>query len=276
MRRLVWVVFAAGSAACGSVTAVKMDAPAASGSDAAHDSDAKILDAMPDGTVSQGPVPQLLWTFEGNLNQSGNLTGYTMTGTGNSFTTGKFGMALLFGTGGYTQTPGMHTSITTYAQSTIAFWMKEPGNVASQAIWDCNNRGPSTPYGGMQFGLSSNTTSLCVSTTTNSFLGGSCNGFATPSANTWHHWIFRYDGTGTGAGQGGSVEVYVDDVLVHTRPNDAQNNPVWNPGAPDIMTLAGNGVALDDLRIYNQVFTVAEQCMYIVKGTWTGSACTLP
>ena len=86
----------------------------------------------------------------------------------------------------------------------------------------------------------------------------------------------RHHDLGTGGAEARQVARIGIDVLVTTRANDASNNPVWNPGAPDIMTLGGNGVALDDLRIYNQVFTVAEQCMYIVKGTWTGSACTLP
>lgn len=250
-----------------------MDAASGTHDGPLDDAPGVIVDAPP---TNNEPTPQLHWTFDGNTTNTGALSGYTLTTpAGIAYGTGKVGQAAMFGANQYAYVDGMHQSLTTYAKVTIGFWMKEPGNLGAQAFLDCNNRSAS-PYGGVQMGLSGTSASICVSTTTNAFLSGGCNGFTAPSANTWHHWILRYDGTGTGAGQGGVTEIYVDDVLVHTRANDSDNNPVWNSGAPDRLTLGVGNSMFDDVRIYNQVFTVAEQCTYVARGTWTGTSCTLP
>lgn len=222
------------------------------------------------------PTPVLYWSLDNTANNSGALLGYALTTpAGVGYAPGKFGMAAAFGGGQYAYVDGMHASLTTYAKVTIGFWMKEPGNVPGQAFFDCNNRSTS-PYGGVQLGLTSTSVAACVSTTTNSYLSGGCNGFTAPSANAWHHWLLRYDGAGTGTGQGAPLEIYVDGVLVHTRANDAANNPVWNPGAPDRLYLGVPNAQLDDVRIYNQVFSPADQCQFVIRGTWTGATCALP
>jgi hypothetical protein len=101
--------------------------------------------------------------------------------------------------------------------------------------------------------------------------------FAAPAAGAWHNIIIRYAGTGTGAGQGAAVQVYEDDVLTTTVNNDIANNPVFNPGMTDTLSIGvGPGIALDEVRIYNLAFSVAEQCTVVIGGTWTGTACTLP
>lgn len=250
-----------------------MDAPAATDGargDAPIDTPASL-----DAPTNPGPMPQLHWTFEGNVNNSGALSGYTLTTpSGISYGAGKVGQAAMFGSGQYAYVEGMHTSLTTYPKVTVGFWMKEPGT-AQNAFFDCNNR-TAAPYGGVQLGLTNSSVSVCVSTSSNGSLSGGCAGFTAPSANAWHHWILRYDGSGTGAGQGAATEIYVDNVLVHTRANDTANNPVWNPGAPDRLYLGVPSSMLDDVRIYNQVFSLADQCTYVVRGTWTGSSCTLP
>lgn len=230
----------------------------------------------PDAPTNNGPMPQLHWTLDGNVNNTGALSGYTLTTpTGIGYGAGKVGQAAMLAGGQYTYVEGMHTSLTTYPKVTIGFWMKEPGNVPGQAFLDCNNR-QTAPYGGVQMGLSNTSVTVCVSTSSTAFLSGGCNGFTAPSANTWHHWILRYDGSGVGAGQGAATEIYIDNVLVHTRANDSANNPVWNPGAPDRLYLGVANSMLDDVRIYNQVFSPADQCTYVVRGTWTGTSCTLP
>lgn len=235
--------------------------------------DAPSVDAPP------GPVPMIYWTMDGNVNNSGALSGYTLQApAGIGYMAGKFGMAASYGAGQYAYTDGARNSLGTYADVTVGFWMREPGNVQGTAFFDCNNRGPTAPFGGVQVGLTQTSVSVCVSTTSNSYLGGSCLGFTAPSANVWHHWIIRYDGTGTGAGQGGPTEIYIDDVLVHTRANDANNNPVFNAtGMTDRLYIGGAANTLvDDVRIYNQVFSRQDQCTYVMRGTWTGNACTPP
>jgi hypothetical protein len=283
-------VFGSGAllgAACGKVevdpdaSQTSIDAPAGDPDGAAIDAPTTAIDAPTtaiDAAVDapSGPVPTFHWQMENSTVNTGSVSGFTLVTPANvSYGAGKIGQAVVFGGGQYSYVEGVRAQFSTYADMTIGFWLREPGTIASSSVWDCNNRGTS-PYGGVQLGFSSSSVSLCVSSSSSSFLGGSCNGFTAPSANTWHHWIIRYDGTGTGAGQGGATQIYIDNVLVHTRANDANNNPVWNPGIPDRMTLGTPGVSVDDLRIYNQVFSVADQCTHVVRGTWTGSSCTLP
>lgn len=274
MRLIPIVVVTSFAAACGSVTGTPLDGQVANG-DAKIDGPA--TDAMVDAPpVQTGPTPALYWSMNGNVTNTGSLAGYALTTpAGIGYGTGKFGQAASFASGQYSYVDGMRASLETYAKVTIGFWMKEPGNLSSVAFFDNNNR-TTSPYGGVQMGLSSTSVSVCVSTTTNSFLSGSCGGFTAPSANTFHHWLLSYDGTGTGTGQGASVLIYIDGVLAHTRANDTANNPVWNQGAPDRLYLGAPGALLDEVKIYNQVFTAAQQCTYVIGGTWTGTSCTLP
>ena len=260
--------------ACGEVSAPKTDA--STGTDGARSDAPSDVAESPDAPANNGPMPQLHWTLDGNVNNAGALSGYTLTTpSGISYGAGKVGQAAMLGGQQYTYVDGMNTSLTTYPKVTIGFWMKEPGNLQGQAFFDCNNR-QTAPYGGVQMGLTGSSVAVCVSTSSTAFLSGGCNGFTAPSANTWHHWILRYDGSGVGAGQGAATEIYIDNVLVHTRANDSANNPVWNPGAPDRLYLGVPSSMLDDVRIYNQVFSLADQCTYVVRGTWTGTSCTLP
>ena len=223
-----------------------------------------------------GPMPRFRWNFEGNTSNIGSENGFALTTpAGISFVGGKLGMAGSFGPGQYARVAGLRPLLGTFTDVTIAFWLKEPGNLASAIVADIDNRSKS-PFGGVQLALTGTTAALCVSTTSSAFLSGSCGGPPAPSANTFHHWILRYHGTGAGAGMGGPTELYVDGVLVHTRPNDVANDPVFNTtGMPDVFTVGGPGMVVDDVRIYDRVFTPAEQCTMIIGGTMEGVGCTL-
>jgi hypothetical protein len=273
---------------CGAVES-SVDAPpgtidAPPGGIDAPDLDGPPIDAPP-GTIDApmtvdappGPTPMLYWAMDGNVNNTGALSGYTLqTPAGISYATGKFGMAASYSSTQYSFTDGGRTTLGTYADVTIGFWMRAPTGLTGSVFFDNNNRS-TAPYGGIQLALNGSLINMCAATTSSSYLGGSCLGFNSASGDVWHHYIVRYDGTGTGTGQGGPVEVYIDDVLVHTRANDGNNNPVFNStGMVDRMTMYASGGLLDDVRIYNQVFTRAEQCTYVMRGTWTGSACTPP
>jgi hypothetical protein len=121
---------------------------------------------------------------------------------------------------------------------------------------------------------------LCVASTTSSLLGGSCvSQWPSPTKFAWHHYIIRYDGTGTAAGQGAqTIDVYLDGgaTPVASTPNDAAMNPVFNAGLYDPLGIGAGGVLMDDIKIFNQVFTPQQQCQLIIGGAWTGTSCTLP
>ena len=223
------------------------------------------------------PTPRFHWSFEGNTSNTGSEQGFALTTpAGISFVDGRRGMAASFGPGQYSNVAGMRAVLGMFTDVTIAFWLREPGNLSLTAVVDIDNR-TSPPFGGIQLGFTGASTSLCVSTTSNGFLSGDCTGPQAPSANTFHHWILRYHGTGSGAGMGGPTEVYVDGALVHTRANDTANDPVFNTtGMPDVFTLGAPGTVVDDVRIYDRVFTPAEQCTVIIGGAVAGTSCTLP
>lgn len=266
--------------ACGAVESTPVDAPSGTvdAPEGTIDAPEGAIDASMVIDAPAGPMPVIYWAMDGNVNNSGTLTGYSLTTpAGISYVPGKFGMAANFAIGQYAYTDGVRASLGGYADVTIGMWMKEPGNVQGTAFLDCINR-QTAPYGGVQMGLTSSSVSVCVSTTSSSLLTGNCNGFTAPSPNVWHHWLVRYDGTGTGTGQGGATEFYIDDVLVLTRANDSSNNPVFSPtGISDRFYPGGAGnTQVDDVRVYNQVFSREDQCTYVMRGTWTGSACTPP
>jgi hypothetical protein len=223
------------------------------------------------------PQPLLRYAFEGDGNNTGSLAGLNLTLTSASFVAGKVGTAVSFAAGGYGQVlSGIKAAIGNNAQITVAFWMNEQVTLTGQAFFDVRNASVA-PYGGVQLGQTGSSIGVCVSTTTNTFLSGSCLGFAAPSSNAWHHWIVRYAGTGTGPGQGGPTEIYVDNVLVLSRANDANNNPVFtSTGIPDTMYVGAPNVLVDQFMIFNRTFSLSEQCTLLIGGTWNGMSCALP
>jgi hypothetical protein len=225
------------------------------------------------------PTPLLRWTLDGNATNTGSVAGYPLTLTGAvTYVTGKAGQAAQFASGAYGMVQGSARAVLgAYAQYTISFWVNATATPnTGNAFFDFNNRS-TAPYGGVQLAYSSSTQfSMCVASTTNSYLGGSCGLFSAPATGAWHHVILRYAGTGTSAGQGAGVDVYEDDVLVKTIANDASNNPVFSSGISDSLYIGTGGISLDDVRVYNTTFTVANQCTQIIGGTWNGTSCTLP
>ena len=91
----------------------------------------------------------------------------------------------------------------------------------------------------------------------------------------WHHLILRYAATSTQPGGGAPLEIYRDGMLVDTAPN-ATGAVIFSAGQDQNMVLgAGSDFIVDDLKIYDSVFSEAEQCSWIIGGSWTGS-CQLP
>src|SRR5436190_16502003 len=163
----IFVIGLAFVGACGAVESNPIDAPASTIDAPAGTIDAPdTIDAppgaidAPDVDAPAGPTPVMYWTMEGNVNNSGSLSGYTLTTpAGITYVTGKFGQAANYALGQYAYTDGARASLGTYADVTIGFWMKEPGNVQGTAFLDCNNR-QTAPYGGVQMGLTSTAVSV--------------------------------------------------------------------------------------------------------------------
>jgi hypothetical protein len=194
------------------------------------------------------------------------------------FVAGKVGSAAQFSNSAYGVVQGSARAVLgVYPQYTISLWVNVSTSPDTQhAYFDINNRSVA-PYGGIQLSVFSATqSSICAASTSNPYLTGSCPIYTGLTSGAWHNVIVRYAGTGVSAGQGANVEVYHDDVLVETVANDSANDPVFSQGIIDTLYIGSGGVTLDEIRVYNNVFTVANQCTQIIGGTWTGAACTLP
>jgi hypothetical protein len=268
-----WLLLSISLIGCGQVSARHNDAAIDTASGSASDASTDTPPAIDATTLL---TPSFHWSFENNTNNTGSVNGFALsTPAGISYVTGKDGMAASYGNGQYSLVAGMRAQLGVLPKVTFAFWLKEPGNLSSVAVLDIINRNTS-PFGGIQFGFGGTTASMCVATTSNSGLSGGCGGPTAPSANVWHHWILRYNGSGTGAGQGGPTEVYVDDVLVDTRPNDAANDPVFTTAIPDNFYLGAPGTVMDEVKVFATTYDVATQCTGIIGGTYAGSTCTLP
>ncbi len=235
-------------------------------------------------TYTVGPQPLLYYTLDDTTGaNTGSVSGYGLQFSQPfSSVPGKLGNAIQFGSGGHASAQGSARAVLgAYPQYTISFWIDVSSSIPTStgdccAIFDVNNRF-TAPYGGVQIAFFDAThLTICVATTSNRYLTGSCPLIAAPSSAGWHNIIIRYAGTGTSAGQGAGVDVYEDDVLVESVPNDAANDPVFNASISDTLTIGQAGAPVDDVRVYNQTFTVADQCMVIIRGNWTGSACVLP
>ena len=230
--------------------------------------------------AAAGVQPILWWKLDGSGTNSGTLAGYAYSPVGVSWVTGKFGMAAQYGPGAYGSVANsLRAALSTSAAYTISFWINATSspNTGNSAL-DFWNRS-TAPYGGLQFYFSSATSLvLCGASTTQPYLpNGSCTTtWTAPSPSVWHNYIFRYSGTGTAAGQGGNVDIYVDDVLVTTLPNDSSKNPIFSNGVGDTLYFGTSGMSWDDVRIYDQVFTQAQQCTTVIGGTWNGTSCALP
>jgi hypothetical protein len=223
--------------------------------------------------------PILHWTMDDlNGTNTGTAAGYQLEFSGVVSTVpGEVGEAAWFGTGAFGIVSGDdRAALGVSPQYTISLWIDwAPPITTGIAVVDFLNR-TAAPYGGVQLGFKApGTFNLCVATATNPSLTGGCAAVAAPASGGWHNVILRYAGTGTGAGQGAGVDLYEDGVLAATVPNDADNNPVFNQSLGG-MYLGTGGVALDDVRIYDQVFSAADQCALLIGGTWSGAACTLP
>lgn len=224
-----------------------------------------------------GLTPLLWWTFDGDGTNTGTVAGYPLSLTGAvTFVAGKFGQAARFGAGAYGMVQGSARAVLgVYPQYTISFWVNATSSPdTAHPFFDFYN--PTTePYGGIRLGYASSVLfSRCVATSSNRELV--CVNETGLDVGRWRNVIIRYAGTSTISGGGASVEIYFDGHMAGRDPNDANNDPVFNPGVSDVLSIGSGGIMLDDVRIYNTVFTVADQCTEVIGGTWDGTACTLP
>jgi hypothetical protein len=195
-----------------------------------------------------------------------------LTTVGVTYVTGKLGQAAQISASGYQYTAGARATIGTYAQGTISMWIHD--YVASGGIFmDFDNRS-TAPYGGIQlFPGAGSTAGLILSSTSLSYVpAGNPNTVNIGASGAWHNLIMVYNRDNSSH----NFEVWIDGVLSSSITNNNAASTIFNSSQSDQLTVGQTSMTIDDVRIYNQVFTQAQQCTVVIGGTWTGTACTLP
>lgn len=219
------------------------------------------------GTAATGI---LRYSFEGNVNNTGALTGFNGTATNVTYVPGKFGQAIKFdGTAGTgASLTGTRAVFATGSKWTISLWYREDVLRPSSHLWSFRGgtMGWETYHGVFTDGITS-----CSN--------GGCATFLTPASSVWHNITYRYDGVSSTVGA--QVEIYVDGVLATAIAN------------PTLLPLVGTDVVdiklgshpsgafpsvfyVDEFRVYDSVFTPQQQCTTVIGGTWNGISCILP
>lgn len=245
--------------------------PDAAGADAAVP-DAVAPDApAPDAAVDADPAsprPILRYDLDGDTANRGSL-GPAHAGVASStgWVAGRRGQAIEFtgSTASRLVLPGTANLLATTPQLTIGLWVRETALPAGPIVhYLIDNRccGGSTDRGFQTYhGRDGAPLTTC-----------SAGGCATISyqPGAWRHLSYRYDATA-----GARLELFVDGTPAGVIANPGAV-PILGPGLDDLQLGFNTRAQLDDVVIYDRVFTDEEQCALVVGGAWTGTACQLP
>ena len=242
-----------------------------------------LIDGVPDATPAVDTVTVADWDllrypFDADgVNAGGLAPDYrAIIGTG-SYVAGRYGSAVKFdgSTTGGMRIPGVDTLFTQGNQWTIALWFHEDSVVKNTMLFelrgtdaDGNDRGWETYHGAYP------------DATLNTCSAAGCASFAAP-VGVWHNIVYRYAAPSISVG--GPLEIWLDGALVATLPN-ANNVPLMTHVSPELRLgyygpYGSSGqygkFTVDELRVFDRVFTPAEQCTVVSYGTWNGSSCTV-
>ena len=257
--------------------------------DSAPTADARQLDAGPADARADLPLLSsalLHYSFDDHLLNQGAL-GPTHDGVASSvtFVDGLSGRALRFaGTAGsFLQLPGSAAAINPHPAVTIALWFRDPaGGTGGSSLIDFRGTvpAPAPPLGAAlgcqtdRLGASPGQWMTCCGTGTPGIDACTETGYL---VDRWHHLILRHAGTSTTAGGGADLQIYLDG-----RPAgvvaDPGGTPFFSDLSDDLLLGAYSRLLIDELRVYDRVFSEAEQCTSLLGGSWDGSAraCQLP
>jgi hypothetical protein len=210
--------------------------------------------------------PLLRYQFESDVANSGALSGYNGTATSVTFPAGKFGRAIKFDGSATTgaMLAGTRSVFGAGSKWTISLWFRTDVAIPFSTLWTfrSGSSGWESYHAHANYGFAIYTCS-----------NGGCFNF-TPAPGVWHNLLYRYDGAS--ASVGAPVQIYVDGVLAGQIDNPTQL-PLVGAGVSDIRL--GDGGAqfyVDEFRVYDRVFSVAQQCTLVIGGSWNGASCALP
>ena len=228
--------------------------------------------------VRQTPVgtPIVRYDFNNRTTNVSTVTSglFNGAGSGFSYTSGKFNQGVKFNSADTSSLTFAGTNDALWASTspdwTISLWWREDSPPKPQSFLFSirGSRGWESYHG---------VTGFATKLTTCSSAG--CVTFASPTPAVWHSLVYRYDAPSYLTG--GPIQIYSDGVLAATVENSSGVDLLSN-GADDLLLGSSNtpnwyaDFYVDEIRIFDTVFTDAEQCTTVIGGTWAGSGCTLP
>jgi cysteine-rich repeat protein len=221
------------------------------------------------GCVDEGAQPVLRYAFDGTTANTGTLAGYAGTASNVQYVAGKLGQAVKFLQSSTSKVtlPGTSAVVALKPSVTIGAWFRETALNSlntNQMLFTNQSVVSYTQYGASVSHVGA-VSQFTVAPGANHF---------NASFGSWHHVILRYAGNGLQAGQGGSIEAYVDGALVLTLVNPLKTP--WFSLTSDVVIGTSSNFEVDDFQIWDVVMTPDLQCTKIIQGTWDGSACALP
>jgi hypothetical protein len=230
-------------------------------------------------TATSGPL--LEYAFDGDVQNSGRLTGFSGTSTGVTTVPGKYGQALrvdgVVGSG--ITIPGLASVLGSSSRSwTLAVWFKEDAPQLRTTLLNLrtSRHGFETYHGA----VSATQFTTCAGPSSGL---GSCFSFSSVTSNVWHQLVYEY--TSADYRQGAPLVVTIDGVRVGTL-NATELELLFGTTLDKLELGHRTGTlpqsstfALDRLRVYDTVFPDgAQRCNVILGGTWVTATrtCTLP
>jgi hypothetical protein len=238
--------------------------------DPEHEPEADLFD-LPD---AESDVPILYYPFEYDVQNHGSLAGHHGTWHGApEYREGKFGMAVTFDpdAGNHVVFDGTREPMSAYGSCTIGLWFKEDYVAPLVTLINFRSR-----WGGLEsyhgaYGNQYLVTCYTMENRVDVCLGDMID-YSGPDG-TWHHVIFREEGT--------DFRIYIDGEIKYSAVNEART---FSPLQQEDLMIGHNYTGdpmnsnfyVDELKIFNRVFSDDEQCATVIGGLWAGDRCILP
>jgi hypothetical protein len=222
---------------------------------------------------SSPPLPLLWYPLDGDARNAGSLgDGYDGVATDLVWVSGKSGQSAEIGVG-WVAFPGTYQVLLSAPALTIALWLQFDFTSYGPPYMACRSLGEGFES---YHGVYQNKT---VTTCAGHGATGGCGSFDVPDAG-WHHVLYRYASTSPGGYA--PLEIYLDGN--HAVSITTEDGGVLFGKYVDDLALgdeAGDFYEpthhhVDELRVYDKVFSEEEQCTQIVGGSWCDGECWLP
>lgn len=216
------------------------------------------------------PLPLLWYPLDGDAKNEGSLGDvYDGVSTDLAWVPGKIGQSAEIGVG-WIDLPGTHEVLSSVPALTIALWLRFDFTTNGPPYLSCRSfdEGFHSYHGAYE--------DMTLTTCAGSGTTGGCGSFDVPDAG-WHHILYRYASISPGGVA--PLDVYLDGNQVASITTE-DGGALFGSGIDDIILGRELGQPvdpshhhIDDLRVYDRVFSEEEQCTQIVGGSWCDGEC---